>query len=500
MDTSVLFSLQATGAIKLKKLREDENGDISYKMKMRKVNDNVTWFTDRPKREAGSGTLRDLIREWDDSFRTSNPNSALSYIDKDGNPDTIVFEQYKPKFNKRKGILTSKIKVHSDQVLKDISSKRRNPLSELALDARLDDNNSFDHKFKSGSLFIDNMWTKDTQAVITNNTNQTLIFTRLSQIEGEVDTESIVTESLQNIGGIMMCGAMLALPSERRRSRDNNLRGPLSRDDSFHSAEGSNSSVIADEVFESFPTEMNLDDVSNIANESVPGFELERGSEAQLANLDLEAENVASRLLKPTTTKYLKYGTKLGAVLCLCASIYGLAKNLGHALRGTYANGFNPMKQDDQYFIKLGPGESYDLHNADGGALGFTRENSKDVSFAINILSKGDEKAMIPYGVFSFDNPAIGYPKAYYKEMSGFDYSAVEEDRIIESGDKGDYKIVTNWNPILNDIKAKVEFEDVKTLEGSDEKVMSWGVTFNGNADDASLDTLALAASQIVPD
>ena len=538
MDTSVLFSLQATGAIKLKKLREDENGDVSYKMKMRKVNDNVTWFTDRPKREAGSGTLRELIQEWDDSFKTSNPNSALSYIDKDGNPDTIVFEQYKPKFNKRKGILTSKIKVHSDQVLKDISSKRRNPLSELALDARLDDNNSFDHKFKSGSLFIDNWFARNTEVKITNNTNQTILFTQLGQNTKDTDWEMVILEAAVEIGTMIGCGASLvANPSPARliepskRGLNNKNLGPLGRE---------NGRAIAKELFESISSVnengqgVELSEAGTIIGSE---FELEKGAgdlEALASMAGDEVNIVAEPVLdfggvadiaegfefeigEEAAESLLKGATgKVGAAICLVGSAYHFIKNVSGALRGSYTDGFYPMKkmpillpkdskQDDSktgdeydYYTLIPPKKSYTFNRTEGD---FTKEGSKDVNFAINILSPTDDKFVIPYGVFSFDNPAIGHPKAYYKQLSGFDYSSVVEDRIIESGEKDETKTVRNRNYVIGDVTSTVKYNDKQTSEiNEDDTVIGWDVTFNGEVANDVLDTLGGSASLIVPD
>ena len=539
MDTSVLFSLQATGAIKLKKLREDQNGDVSYKMKMRKVNDNVTWFTDRPKREAGSGTLRDLIREWDDSFRTSNPNSALAYIDKDGNPDTIVFEQYKPKFNKRKGILTSKIKVHSDQDLKDISSKRRNPLSELALDARLDDNNSFDHKFKSGSLFIDNWFARNTEVKITNNTNQTILFTQLGQNTKDTDWEKVILEAAVEIGTMIGCGASLvANPSPARviepskRGLNNKNLGPLGRE---------NGRAIAKELFES---------ISSV-NENGQGVELSEagsiiGSEFEFAKgggdfealasmagdevnvvaepvLDFGggiadiAEGVEFEIGEEAAESLLKGATgKAGAALCLVGTGVAFIKNVTSALRGSYTDGFYPIKKtsnilaedskpDDSktgdeydYYTLIPSKQSISFNRTEGD---FTKEGSKDVNFAINILPPTDDKFVIPYGVFSFDNPAIGHPKAYYKQLSGFNYSNVVEDRIIESGEEGDTKTVRNRNYVIGDVTSTVTYNDKQTSDfNEDDTVIGWSVTFEGDVANDVLDTLGKSASLIVPD
>ena len=87
-------------------------GNSKFKVSLKGVDSKLTWFTDRPDREAGSVSFDDLISQWDNGFAGDDPNSALLFKDEDGNNDTVVFEQSKPRYNENKKKLTFKIKVH----------------------------------------------------------------------------------------------------------------------------------------------------------------------------------------------------------------------------------------------------------------------------------------------------------------------------------------------------------------------------------------------------
>ena len=170
---SLLYSLQATGKVRLKKL--DEPGNV-YQLKMSGLGDDIVWFLDRPERGAGRASLTDFITGWDSDFFDSNPNSALTYRE-NGKPDTIVFEQFKPQYNKKRDILTSKILVHESQALDGISEDERSSLGYLANEARGSDNSKFDKKFEGASLFIDSA-VKWTRVSFVNNTNSDMVFIR----------------------------------------------------------------------------------------------------------------------------------------------------------------------------------------------------------------------------------------------------------------------------------------------------------------------------------
>lgn len=532
MDTSILFSLQATGDIKLKKLREDESGDITYMMKMKKVNDNVTWFTDRPKREAGSGTLRELIESWDEDFKTSNPNSALSYIDENGNPDTIVFEQYRPKFNKRKGVLTSKITIHNDQILKDISSQRKNPLSGMALDARIEGNTEFDKKIKSGSLFIDNVFTKTTQVTIKNETNQTLLVTRLSQTEEKTDWGAAVLDLVGDVAFLAGCGIeLLAAPArivdssvtrnkpklmERSKSWINigggsfvTLNSLKKRANTIKAGKSPKEIEIIESLIDGDKTEGSIIKLGDGLNVGVDiGKVNQFGAEVEL--------DVAPKALEAIEEKAISNFPigKVASAMCVGYELFEIGKTLSDALRGSYSNGFYPIKKwgkeddakvngkedtEDKIFLEIPPKGDLILGRSEGDV--FTKRGSKDLSIAVNILSHHDQKAMVPYGVFSFDNPAFGDAKAYAQLIDGFIYNDIEETIIYDSGEIGNTDdgggtdgakdALLHDSRLFEKFGTRVEYLRDQDDEFSGDKVKAWNLVFNGEVDGDALDAMA---------
>lgn len=173
---SLLYALQATGNVQLKKI-DEPNGNF-YLLTMKGVSDQVTWFKDRPERGAGRETVTDLVTGWDEGFFDSNPNSALTYTDKDGNPDTIIFEQFSPRYNEKRDTLKSRIRIHDDQVLSDMSKTNTNNLSDLSVEAQSSNNSLFEKKFTGASLFIDGAFAKWTRVSFINNTNTDMRFIR----------------------------------------------------------------------------------------------------------------------------------------------------------------------------------------------------------------------------------------------------------------------------------------------------------------------------------
>ena len=138
-------------------------------MRIKSPQDNVTWFSNFSERSAGIGTIDELIEGWDQGFNGDQPNSALTYADKDGNQDTIVFEKFKPKYNQKSDALSSKKVIHEDQFIRKESRKNKSYFSELSRDAELGNgNHEFDRSFAGASLFIDDFFALITKAKIVN--------------------------------------------------------------------------------------------------------------------------------------------------------------------------------------------------------------------------------------------------------------------------------------------------------------------------------------------
>lgn len=64
----------------------EKSGTLELTMPLQGTNQLVTWFTDRPVRDAGHTTMRNFVGLWkqdgDESFAVSPPNAALSFNEK----------------------------------------------------------------------------------------------------------------------------------------------------------------------------------------------------------------------------------------------------------------------------------------------------------------------------------------------------------------------------------------------------------------------------------
>lgn len=178
---SLLFSTMGSGG------RFKNVGKSKFKVILDGVDSNLTWFTDRPDREAGSVSFSDLISQWDNGFKGVDPNSALIFNDNNGNKDTVVFEQSKPVYNHKKKKLIFKAEIHDRQKLDSISGA-------LYDEAQNSDNN-FSKKFSDFSLFVDNWFSKDTSVNFINDTDVPLRIIRL-QYDAKPNWRSLTQNAL----------------------------------------------------------------------------------------------------------------------------------------------------------------------------------------------------------------------------------------------------------------------------------------------------------------
>ena len=96
---SMLYALTAEHA-QIKRLNQG-----LYSIVLQQVSDHFTYFSDRPKRIAGSNSTINLWRNWGlgkDSFEQVPPNAVIEGIDMSTMPfkqHSYVFELYKPQYN-----------------------------------------------------------------------------------------------------------------------------------------------------------------------------------------------------------------------------------------------------------------------------------------------------------------------------------------------------------------------------------------------------------------
>lgn len=187
--SNLLFTTSGASG-RFKRLKRD-----LYKLILEGVDERLTWFTDKPNRQAGSITADNLISQWDSGFAESQPNSALIFRDKHGKRDTVVFEQSKPKYIATKNKLVFKAQIHDQQKIDAIGGA----LSNVAMEA----DDKFLNNFSDFTLFIDNWLSKDTSVNFINTSKSALEFFKIEF--NSVDGRRLMSEGLST--GILAFGA-----------------------------------------------------------------------------------------------------------------------------------------------------------------------------------------------------------------------------------------------------------------------------------------------------
>lgn len=153
-ERELLFSLGGEQGT-FKKIRKGV-----FEAEISEVNDNLVWFTDRPYREAGGVNIQDLIKGWDDAFGKSRPNAAQVITQKNGEKDTLVYEMYKPFYDKEADTIRFKFRLHDEQGLASLSGN----MEKFAYSS----DDQFKKNYGDTSLFIDN-WKLEESDLITVN-------------------------------------------------------------------------------------------------------------------------------------------------------------------------------------------------------------------------------------------------------------------------------------------------------------------------------------------
>ncbi len=152
-----LFVLEGRNAV-LKPMGKP--GTFELTVPLRKPNQLVTWFTDRPNRDAGHMSVKTLASLWrqhgDDSFKSDPPNVALSFGKK-----TLIATMTNPKIvNTRDGreALVSTMTLIRGQNLEQLSEGAQG-LTAHAKRAGANSHSGERVKIPSLSLFIDTYMT-----------------------------------------------------------------------------------------------------------------------------------------------------------------------------------------------------------------------------------------------------------------------------------------------------------------------------------------------------
>lgn len=114
-----------------------------FNLKLRGVNSQVVWFSDRPARQSGHISVREFNRSWAGfGFVEDPPNAALTLLRAGDSQDTVVMELGRPHFNKKKEEIR-----YSARLLDEATGNLSHLSSDL--DSRVN------RRFRSPSLFID---------------------------------------------------------------------------------------------------------------------------------------------------------------------------------------------------------------------------------------------------------------------------------------------------------------------------------------------------------
>jgi hypothetical protein len=115
--TKALFALHGAAG----KIKRTERGN--YKLLLKDLDQQHTWFSNRPDRIQGTLTTEEIVEGWDSYFADNSPNSIVSYQDKSGNFQRLAFEHFKPKIKSDGATMTARIKLlpaaESDQLNRD---------------------------------------------------------------------------------------------------------------------------------------------------------------------------------------------------------------------------------------------------------------------------------------------------------------------------------------------------------------------------------------------
>jgi uncharacterized protein YjbI with pentapeptide repeats len=118
-------------------------GTPRFKLRLRGVNPQVVWFSDRPARQSGHIPVRDFVRSWAGfGFVEDPPNAALTLLHAADHQDTVVVALGRPDFKKKKDQIR-----YSARILDEATGNLSHLESDL--DPRVN------RRFRAPSLFID---------------------------------------------------------------------------------------------------------------------------------------------------------------------------------------------------------------------------------------------------------------------------------------------------------------------------------------------------------
>lgn len=119
-----------------------------YRLSLTNVLPSVVYFSDRPVRRAGHGSIQTLIDNWaagTDSFAADPPNAALDILDGPAGANVIVLELHEPAYDLATRTMTYRVVI--------LPSSERSGLADLV--SRAAPAAAIPSRFGTSTLFID---------------------------------------------------------------------------------------------------------------------------------------------------------------------------------------------------------------------------------------------------------------------------------------------------------------------------------------------------------
>jgi hypothetical protein len=151
-------------------------GADRFDLTLRGVDRHVTWFADRPRRAAGTASVRTLVRDWADlGFLRDRPNAAIELPDGASGADTLVVELGRPRYDRRADTL--RLRVRRITTTASIGGHAK------GVDRRLP------RRFGRTSLFVDNLpGSRGAVIQVVNDTRGPVGVSSVSLTDGRWDT------------------------------------------------------------------------------------------------------------------------------------------------------------------------------------------------------------------------------------------------------------------------------------------------------------------------
>ena len=134
-ELSLLFSLSADRAV----VTPVKGAAQQFRVRLRGVDEQTVWFSDRPNRDSGVWPTKMFTRAWDKgaTFRRDPPNIAMVLHEPVGGTDTVVAVMTRPRYLPKKDELRARLRVLSEEEADTVGgrmgshARRHDPLKKV---------------------------------------------------------------------------------------------------------------------------------------------------------------------------------------------------------------------------------------------------------------------------------------------------------------------------------------------------------------------------------